>query len=89
MHNFILCLLHNVFISFILLVLLSFTQYIHSDFVVETSSGIVDGYKKNRVLNWDDIPYAKPPVGELRWKAPRKINNPKELILPKSIVPLK
>ncbi len=64
--------------------MLSFTQYIHSDFVVETSSGIVDGYKKNRVLNWDDIPYAKPPVGELRWKAPRKINNPKELILPKS-----
>ena len=64
--------------------MLSFTTYINSDFVVETSSGIVDGYKKNRVLNWDDIPYAKPPVEELRWKAPRKINNPKGLILPKN-----
>ena len=35
---------------------------------VETSSGIVDGYKKGRVLYWDDIPYAKPPINELRWK---------------------
>ena len=46
-----------------------------TDFVVETSSGIVDGYKKNRVVYWDDIPYAEPPVGDLRWKAPRRIIN--------------
>ena len=36
---------------------------------VETSSGIVDGYKKGRVIYWDDIPYAKPPINQLRWKA--------------------
>ena len=50
---------------------------------VETSSGIVEGYKKGRVLYWEDIPYAKPPIDELRWKAPRTINNSKKIILPK------
>ena len=50
---------------------------------VETSSGIVEGYKKNRVIYWDDIPYAKPPIGQLRWKAPRAIDNSKNIILPK------
>ena len=54
-----------------------------SDNEVKTSSGIVDGYKKGRVLYWDDIPYAKPPIGKLRWKAPRVINDPDKIILPK------
>ena len=55
----------------------------NADISIETSSGIVEGYKKGRVLNWDDIPYAKPPIDELRWKAPRPINNSKKIILPK------
>jgi para-nitrobenzyl esterase len=50
---------------------------------VETSSGISIGYKSNNVMNWDDIPYAQPPIGEFRWKAPRKINNPYQIIIPK------
>ena len=50
---------------------------------IETSSGIIEGYKKGRVLYWEDIPYAKPPIDELRWKAPRTINNSKKIILPK------
>ena len=56
---------------------------IHSDSIVETSSGIVEANKKGRVLYWDDIPYAKPPIGELRWKAPREITNSKQIILPR------
>ena len=40
---------------------------------VSTSSGKVQGYLENKVINYDDIPYAKPPVGDLRWKAPREI----------------
>ena len=40
---------------------------------VSTSSGKIQGYLKNEVLNYDDIPYAKPPIGNLRWKAPREI----------------
>ena len=50
---------------------------------IETSSGISIGYKSNNVMHWDDIPYAKPPIGELRWKAPRKIDNLSQIIIPK------
>jgi para-nitrobenzyl esterase len=50
---------------------------------IESTSGTVIGYKKNKVINWDDIPYAEPPIGILRWKAPIKINNPSQIITPK------
>ena len=45
------------------------------DDFVSTSSGKVQGYLENKVINYDDIPYAKPPIGDLRWKAPREILN--------------
>ena len=64
--------------SFLVLCFVSLITF--ADHVVETSSGIVDGYKKGRVLYWDDIPYAKPPIGKLRWKAPREINNRNNII---------
>ena len=63
------------------LFLLPLTTY--SDYRIESSSGVVEGYKKGRVLFWDDIPYAKPPINELRWKAPRRIDDSTNLILPK------
>ena len=47
---------------------------------IRTTSGIASGINKNGVTNWDDIPYAQPPVGDLRWKAPRKILKKNELI---------
>ena len=53
------------------------------DLRISTSSGITEGYVKNNVLKWDDIPYAKPPVGNLRWKAPREINQNSFRIKPK------
>ena len=40
---------------------------------IQTSSGSIQGYVKNKVINFDDIPYASPPVGLLRWKAPREL----------------
>tara|TARA_E500000081_G_C6121442_1_gene348184 strand:+ start:108 stop:1898 length:1791 start_codon:yes stop_codon:yes gene_type:complete len=43
------------------------------DLTIYTSSGITEGNVKNRVIKWNDIPYAKPPIGDLRWKAPRNI----------------
>ena len=45
-----------------------------SEFIVKTNTGIAHGNASNNVINWDDIPYAQPPINELRWKAPRKIN---------------
>ena len=46
---------------------------------IQTSSGITYGYIKNNVVNWDDIPYAKPPIGELRWRAPVKLDSSSHL----------
>ena len=51
-----------------------------SDYDIKTSSGIVVGKIKNNVIYWDDIPYAKPPVGDLRWKAPKEFVNSEYLI---------
>jgi len=42
------------------------------DYQVKSSSGITFGTKVAKVISWVDIPYAMPPIGELRWKAPRQ-----------------
>lgn len=47
---------------------------------IKTSSGSINGYLKNKVVNYDDIPYAIPPIGSLRWKAPRELNAPDQII---------
>lgn len=40
--------------------------------LVSTEYGLLDGaLDKNNTLSWKGIPYAAPPIGELRWKAPR------------------
>lgn len=41
-----------------------------SESVVKTQYGTVKGISKNGVQTWKGIPYAKPPVGQLRFKAP-------------------
>ena len=51
---------------------------------VQTTSGITNGYIKNGVINWDDIPYAQPPIGDLRWRAPKKLESSKYLNIIKS-----
>jgi para-nitrobenzyl esterase len=50
---------------------------------ISTTSGISQGFLINGVANWDDIPYAQPPVGDLRWKAPREILKKNKLLVPK------
>ena len=51
--------------------------------IISTSSGIVAGFKMDKVMNWHDIPYAKPPIGELRWKAPQLILESNKKIIAK------
>jgi para-nitrobenzyl esterase len=48
---------------------------------VNTSSGITFPEKLKNGLRWNDIPYALPPEGELRWKAPRAFDNPQAIII--------
>jgi len=71
----------NKFLTILIFYFISFGIY--ADYVVQTSSGITEGYKGNRVIHWDDIPYAQPPVNELRWKAPREITNSDTVIVAK------
>ena len=40
---------------------------------ITTTSGIAQGTLKHDVISWEDIPYAVPPEGDLRWKAPRPL----------------
>ena len=50
---------------------------------IKTSSGVISGSIKKGVIYWDDIPYAKPPIGDLRWKAPKEFEDTDHLIQPK------
>jgi len=50
--------------------------------LISTSSGEVEGIKKKNVIIFEDIPYAQPPINNLRWKAPREILSSAK-ILPK------
>ena len=62
--------------SIILINIFMINILIASTDVISTSSGIVNGTKKKNVTVYEDIPYAKPPKGYLRWKAPREISVP-------------
>ena len=50
---------------------------------VQTSSGLVAGTKGSKIILFEDIPYAEPPVSELRWQPPQPIENPRKSIEPK------
>tara|TARA_B100000900_G_C20569610_1_gene712674 strand:+ start:94 stop:1872 length:1779 start_codon:yes stop_codon:yes gene_type:complete len=50
--------------------------------LITISSGTINASKHRNIFIYEDIPYAKPPVGILRWKAPREMLS-NELILPR------
>ena len=62
----------NLFALSLIIFCLSYSLYAsEQNFLVKTSSGIIEGQKEKGVIAWNNIPYAKAPVGDLRWKAPR------------------
>ena len=66
-------------VVFLLLVLLvsgcaSPPQTLSSRKPVSTDTGSVLAYEaEGNILQWYDIPYAQPPVGDLRWRAPQAL----------------
>ena len=63
------------FFIFLINLSLSIFAIANDEMNILTSSGDVTGIKKNNVIKYEDIPYARAPVGDLRWKAPRKITS--------------
>ena len=68
---------------FLLSLFLTSNNLFTKNIEISTTSGISIGFYANGVTNWDDIPYAQAPIGDLRWKAPREILEENKLIEPK------
>ena len=50
--------------------------FVHAQLAtVKTENGMVSGYTDTEVAIFKGIPYAAPPLGELRWKAPAPRKN--------------
>ena len=49
---------------------------------IATSSGVTQGVLNKNIITCEDIPYAIPPEGDLRWKTPRKLVSPELNIKP-------
>jgi len=43
--------------------------------VVKTENGLVSGYKSGEIAIFKGVPFAAPPVGDLRWKAPQPVKS--------------
>ena len=43
--------------------------------VIQTENGLVSGYNSGDITIFKGIPFAEPPVGDLRWKAPQPVKN--------------
>ena len=67
---------------YILILFYSFSSNATENSIL-TSSGKISAQNQNGVLFYEDIPYAQPPVGSLRWKAPREIKITETEIQPK------
>ncbi len=67
---------------YILILFYSFSSNATENSIL-TSSGKISAQNQNGVLFYEDIPYAQPPVGSLRWKAPREIKTTETEIQPK------
>ena len=58
------------FIALLLCLLVPFTAY-GDNLTASCSNGVFEGVLSDDIISWKGIPYAKAPVGNLRWKAPQ------------------
>ena len=63
-------------------VLISLSNLVFSETLITSSGKITANNNERKVNLYEDIPYAKPPIDNLRWKAPQEILST-ALILPK------
>ena len=70
----------NYLYIFFIAIFLQISLFADNELTIKTSSGITTGIEKRGVITWFDIPYAEPPIGKLRWKAPRTLSNPNLII---------
>ena len=59
-----------------------------TEHTINTSSGISQGQSyaiSGSVVSWFDIPYAQPPVGDLRWRAPRPLSTLNNIVVDKPV----
>ncbi|MBQ7594801.1 MAG: carboxylesterase/lipase family protein [Synergistaceae bacterium] len=69
----------KIFIALLLCLVVPFTASADS-LRASCSNGIFEGVLSDDVISWKGIPYAKAPVGSLRWKAPQAPDASTELI---------
>lgn len=63
----------------LVLVILVATSINYGQTLVETKVGKVEGYIQGGIHIYKGIPFAKPPIGDLRWKAPQPVQPWKEV----------
>ncbi len=59
--------------NLIFFTLIAFSSF--SQTVIKTTNGQVEGYSKENLRIFKGIPFAAPPIGEFRWKAPQPVQN--------------
>jgi len=59
----------------IMFLFLSVSALGYGQTIVKTQNGKVEGYASGDVRIFKGIPFAQPPVGELRWKAPQPVQD--------------
>lgn len=57
----------------VLCLLIPFSLF--SQIIVKTENGAIEGTENQGIMIFKGIPFAAPPVGELRWKAPQPVQN--------------
>ena len=61
----------NVFLILGILISFGCSQGLDENSVRTTAQGEVIGFKEGEIYAWRGIPFAQPPINELRLKAPR------------------
>lgn len=60
--------------GFLIVALISWSvSFARAQARVKTTDGILEGSTKNGVTSFKGVPFAAPPIGDLRWHAPHLV----------------